>query len=399
MQPQSHHKYSAADIERYHNGSMTDAEMHALEKAALDDPFLADAMDGYVHTKTPAADIAFLKEQLQHRSRKVMVLPNPGRRLFLSIAAMLILLAGFGWLAYQFSSNKKQNIADQKQMAPPAAQSLPKAADSIHALPEEGMVSRKAADEKQVQSPVIESDTKARIPKRTLVRTKAQPHNNPEDAIASTFSKPHAAAPLPNAASSMATNRVAENTFKAQVVDAQNNAVPFATITNQQNKAIASTDTAGRFSIAAPDSNLKVAINSIGYKQQQLTLVPTDSATTIVLQPATNALSEVVISRKAKPKDTIVRVRLEAVEPIGGLNHFNTFVNESIEPPEDLDALSKNKEVELTFDVDPSGNAVNVRVEKSSCSSCDTTAVRLIQQGAKWKKTESNVKAKARIRF
>jgi hypothetical protein len=399
MQPQSHYNYSAADIERYHNGSMTDAEMHTLEKAALDDPFLADAIDGYVHTKTPEADMAFLKEQLQQRSRKVMVLPNSRHRLFLSIAAMFILLAGFGWLAFQFSNNTRQNIADQKQLAPPAARSLPQAADSINTIPEESMVSRKAGDEKQVQSPVIESDTGPRIPKQTRARTKAQTKHNPEDAAASTFSKPHTAAPQSNAESNMTASRVSENTFKAQVVDAQKNAVPFATITNQQNKAIARTDTAGRFSIAAPDSNLTVAITSAGYKQQQLTLVPTDSATTIVLQPAMNALSEGVLSRKAKPRDTAVRVRLEAVEPIGGLSRFNTFVNESIESPEDLDALSKNKEVVLTFDVDPSGNAVNILVEKSSCSSCDTMAVRLIQQGTKWKKTESSVKAKARIRF
>ena len=39
--------YSAADIERYHKGQLTPEEMHAMEKAALDDPFLADAIEGY----------------------------------------------------------------------------------------------------------------------------------------------------------------------------------------------------------------------------------------------------------------------------------------------------------------------------------------------------------------
>jgi TonB family protein len=34
------------DIRRYHNGEMTPAEMHALEKQALFDPFLADALEG-----------------------------------------------------------------------------------------------------------------------------------------------------------------------------------------------------------------------------------------------------------------------------------------------------------------------------------------------------------------
>ena len=40
-------QYSAADIQRYVQGKLSAAEMHAMEKAALDDPFLADAMEGY----------------------------------------------------------------------------------------------------------------------------------------------------------------------------------------------------------------------------------------------------------------------------------------------------------------------------------------------------------------
>jgi hypothetical protein len=39
--------YTLTDIERYLQGNMTAAEMHAMEKAALKDPFLADAMEGY----------------------------------------------------------------------------------------------------------------------------------------------------------------------------------------------------------------------------------------------------------------------------------------------------------------------------------------------------------------
>jgi hypothetical protein len=40
--------YEASYLQAYANGSLSHAEMHAIEKAALNDPFLADAMDGYV---------------------------------------------------------------------------------------------------------------------------------------------------------------------------------------------------------------------------------------------------------------------------------------------------------------------------------------------------------------
>ena len=39
--------YTFIDIQQYLSGSMTAAEMHAMEKAALQDPFLADAIEGY----------------------------------------------------------------------------------------------------------------------------------------------------------------------------------------------------------------------------------------------------------------------------------------------------------------------------------------------------------------
>ena len=39
--------FTAGDFERYHNGSMSPLEMHQLEKAAMEDPFLADALEGY----------------------------------------------------------------------------------------------------------------------------------------------------------------------------------------------------------------------------------------------------------------------------------------------------------------------------------------------------------------
>ena len=42
-----HIVYTAKDIEQYLAGSMSNAEMHAIEKAALDDQLLADAIEGY----------------------------------------------------------------------------------------------------------------------------------------------------------------------------------------------------------------------------------------------------------------------------------------------------------------------------------------------------------------
>ena len=39
--------YTARDIEQYLAGKLSPLQMHAMEKASLDDPFLAEAMEGY----------------------------------------------------------------------------------------------------------------------------------------------------------------------------------------------------------------------------------------------------------------------------------------------------------------------------------------------------------------
>ena len=45
----AHINYSVEDIERYLKGKMSAKEMHDMEKAALQDSFLADAIEGFIN--------------------------------------------------------------------------------------------------------------------------------------------------------------------------------------------------------------------------------------------------------------------------------------------------------------------------------------------------------------
>ena len=119
--PSKYHSFTAADIERYHNGTMPAAERHALEKAALDDPFLADALEGYALTSTPVADIAAIKERLEEKhKRKIIPLFSKNYK-WLQIAALFLLLAGSGWFLYKADFFNKKEIA----VALPAKQEPP----------------------------------------------------------------------------------------------------------------------------------------------------------------------------------------------------------------------------------------------------------------------------------
>src|SRR5687768_13900629 len=106
-----HHSttFTLQDIERYLNKEMTPEEMHAMEKAALEDPFLADAMEGYTEladrgsVQSLPTDVSELQSRLQQRinpagnERKVIRL---NRNHWWRVAAAIMLLAGTAGLVY-----------------------------------------------------------------------------------------------------------------------------------------------------------------------------------------------------------------------------------------------------------------------------------------------------------
>jgi hypothetical protein len=78
------------DIEKYHKGMLTPAERHALEKKALSDPFLADALEGAGQVSPDE-----FSQDLKSLHSKI----NPVRRTFtpLRIAAGVLVVIAAGW--------------------------------------------------------------------------------------------------------------------------------------------------------------------------------------------------------------------------------------------------------------------------------------------------------------
>ena len=107
--------YSAADIQRYLNGQMTAAEKHAMEKAALEDAFLAEALEGYWETsrKSVTSDMAELEKRLQQRSEAAIVPLYQNRRLWWAVAAALMLIAGTATTWYLFNQKPTHDIAQK----------------------------------------------------------------------------------------------------------------------------------------------------------------------------------------------------------------------------------------------------------------------------------------------
>lgn len=90
------YQYSKDDIRRYLEGRMTATEMHAMEKAALEDPFLADALEGLETAPVAAiqSDLQLLSKKLEQRVTPAKVVPMRPERPWMAIAAAAVILVG-----------------------------------------------------------------------------------------------------------------------------------------------------------------------------------------------------------------------------------------------------------------------------------------------------------------
>ncbi|SIO44012.1 carboxypeptidase-like regulatory domain-containing protein [Chitinophaga niabensis] len=130
---QQHITPTAELIRQYLEGKLDGKTMHALEKQALDDPFLADALEGYA--KYPADQRSALSELQQRLQQRVAPAEKKVRRLdyrWLAAASVLLILCISGVMllnrtqkapeiAQTLEKEKKEILPDSAAPAAPAA--------------------------------------------------------------------------------------------------------------------------------------------------------------------------------------------------------------------------------------------------------------------------------------
>lgn len=110
-------KPTGNDIDKYRKGQLTPAERHALEKKALSDPFLADALEGLgeVSPGEFEHDVEKLNRKILPR-KKVVFTP-------LRIAAGVLIVIAAAWSGlYLLNTTQPEELASsEKQLQPPPA--------------------------------------------------------------------------------------------------------------------------------------------------------------------------------------------------------------------------------------------------------------------------------------
>ena len=341
--------YTFADIERYVSGTMTAPDMHDIERAALQDPFLADAIDGYreADKKTSEKHLNEIRATLQGNKQEATVINMPKRKTYKwQIAASFILLAGISTIfltkklnkqnPVQLASNRMQ--AEQKDtLVHNHSQSIPSGQDSLFFTPG----SSSSSLSKQKKTTVNRDKTKEKKGKPEPDFTASASPSKTEDATVV------ASAPA---------------TYKAVTL-------------NRQQPVAVTTDTS---------NNINPAQTIVtGYAMRKAGLVHKNEWTTDKGKPF--ILSEVEVINMGRKNKKITDT--SSIKPEGGWQSFQNYLFSKLNKKDSAafaNATNFEGNLELEFSFNETGLPYNVKVLHAQDSTTANTVVTAIEQGPKW---------------
>ena len=428
--------YTAEDIEQYFLGKLLPEQMHAMEKTALDDPFLAEAMEGYgamknEHWKTALNE---LREKFAAKENTVKIVPlHQPFKWWKAVAAILIIGSG-ATLAYLFNpssvKNKTVTVASIKK------DSIDTFANAI--INTDSIVKKETvAPTKNSGKPLIGQVKPAPVSDNTFIRSdpKRNSEQQPEitlnddkqkqqeaESFANIPSSPVQKNNLPQANKITELNKataqnnipaadkkeyVLNRSFIAAVTGADNTPLPFANIYIPNENMGTYADVKGRFRLVAADSVLNIEVRAAGYSPAAYTLKSGNTQNTIVLNEVTIAAKDIIkLDSKTRKKGTENRRRemqfdtVLNVEPADGWSNYDTYLSNNLSPSPGILQKNIHGEVEVSFDVHSNGKLSNLNVAKSLCGDCDEEALRVIKEGPQWKvKKGKKDRGKIKVKF
>lgn len=421
------------DIERYLRGEMTPSEMHELEKAALDDPFLSEALEGATHAGTDSFlfDLKELRRSFPHRNRKKHKPQIISMwRWSLGIAAGLILLAVssvyiiFSITRHPANSENmamKQDTAAQKPVeatekkaeldsaasaqqlslntprqkisgadakpSGPGQKQKPRSSSQPSAIAE--LNDDKAADK---TAPVVEPETTERKPEGNAQaeRTEASKEvvseevaGQPSTDELKQLSKSEPAAPLRKK-----SEAVSSRIIRGKVTSEEDGtAIPGVNVLVKGTSKGTVTDVNGSYEVAVDDTRQVLVFAFIGYETSEVS-PENKSEVNIQLKNDISALSEVVVVGMGVSRDGYTAPEL--ARPEGGREAFRQYLKKNLKYPETAIQNKIEGRVTVQFTVSPDGHLSDFKVLRGIDSQCDAELIRLIRQGPAWSPSKQN---------
>jgi outer membrane biosynthesis protein TonB len=209
--------YTAEDIALYLEGKMSPAQMHALEKAALSDPFLADALEGMeMHGSAKFdADVGELRARLTAKGKsRSAALASVGSLWWKIAAVLIIVITGVAIIIFTGEKNQttQNEIAKAESKVDNNARQADKRADTIkpraqiekakdqkvNTVTKREVPARKAEEKKEQEEPAVAASKETVLYNKVETETmeKADEANVKQEVASSKRPSAAAAAPI-----------------------------------------------------------------------------------------------------------------------------------------------------------------------------------------------------------
>ena len=396
----------------YIRGLRKGKEAHRLEKESMQDPFLADAMDGYNQVEgNHEQRIEKLRMQVSAHSAK----KKSTYAITWSIAACLII--GFGISSYFLFLKKSMTdevfIAEESvsiKLAEPAAPPTPAipATPTVPATPQKEIAL--ATTKVKTDSTPISEITARQADKKDMI-AKIQATSQPQQGVPVMEEVSEETAALQEVVATMdtfesesdkkmklakvATILPQKNMIKGRVTDEKGEPLIGASVTYKGTNIGTITNMNGEFSLVKKDDKKRLTAEYIGYNPVEIR-IDTNRTMLIAMNENKQALNEVVVvgygAKKNKKSTTLgsdakVKEQTEkeiTPQPVIGKRSYQKYLKENLVRPADEKCAQVKGKVVLTFLVNKEGRPFYIKVKESLCESADKEAIRLIQEGPDW---------------
>ena len=413
----------------YIRGLRKGKEAHRLEKESMQDPFLADAMDGYNQVEgNHEQRIEKLRMQVSAHSAK----KKNTYAITWSIAACLII--GFGISSYFLFLKKSMTdevfIAEESvstKLAEPAAPPTPAipATPTVPATPQKEIAL--ATTKVKTDSTPISEITARQADKKDMIakiQTTSQPQGAPVAAVPMMEEVSEETAALQEVVATIdtfesesdkkmkmakvATILPQNNMIKGRVTDEKGEPLIGASVTYKGTNIGTITNMNGEFSLVKKDDKKRLTAEYIGYNPVEIR-IDTNRTMLIAMNENKQALNEVVVvgygakkNKKSTTTGNVVTVKEQAKkeitpQPVIGKRSYQKYQKENLVRPTDDNCKDIKGEVVLSFFVDEEGKPQNITVIHGLCEFADKEAIRLVKEGPKW--TSGKLPARVTVRF
>lgn len=389
-------------------------EANLLERDAMNDPFLQDAIDGFDSVQGNHLPVI---EELENRIQinNTSKTPNFKRIWILGIAASLLFIVGIGTILrmYNLPENKlaHQAVPTVKQVENRVAESIESNLEVQENIITEKTIAQNITSTEEKTSSLVNNEVIVESVINNEAELLSEEVNEAVSIVTDGISdKKFSESNQNQVHETISDQEVHNGTVSGVVLDETGQPLLGVSVKNKNGQNSTITDINGRFKLVAPKNEQLVA-SYIGYEKKEITI--TDDSAIIQLKPDNLALNEVVVigngNIKAKSMaysnvnvEEAVQGRTAGIEVSqkSGKETFGEYEFKEYFEKNRNKTICENKPNSLTavFLVDLTGKPINIKVTACNCKELENEFLRLINIGPLWSKVNRNVYITIRLK-